>query len=96
MTHPGFNPCLVDLEHWMLASICPSDGHEYYAYVLIYIDNVLVVHHAAKNILLCIDKYFQLKPGSIGDPDIYPGVTIKKMYLLNGVEAWASSPLKYV
>ncbi len=31
-----------------------------------------------------------------GSRHIYLGVTIKKMHLLNGVEAWASSPSKYV
>jgi hypothetical protein len=37
-----------------------------------------------------------MKPGSIRDPDIYLGATIKTMRLANGVEAWASSPSKYV
>jgi hypothetical protein len=63
---------------------------------LVYVNNVLVIHHAAEDVLLCIDKYFKMKPGSIGDPDIYLGATIKKMHLQNGVEAWASSPSKYV
>jgi hypothetical protein len=28
-----------------------------------------------------------MKPGSIGDPDIYLGATIKQMHLANGVMA---------
>ena len=96
MTHLGFKPCLADPDLWMLALVRLSDGHEYYAYVLIYVDDVLVVHHAAEEILLRIDKYFKMKPGSIGNPNIYLGATIKKMRLHNGVEAWASSPSKYV
>ena len=39
---------------------------------------------------------FKMKPGSIDNPDIYLGVTIKQMRLANGVMAWASSPSKYV
>ena len=54
------------------------------------------MHHDDKEILLRIDKYFKMKPSSIGDRSIYLGVTIKKMHLQNGVEAWASSPSKYV
>jgi hypothetical protein len=96
MTHLGFKPCLADPDLWMLASERPSDGHEYYAYVLIYVNDVLVMHHAAEEILLRINKYFKMKPGSIGDPDIYLGATIKKMHLHNDLEAWASRPLKYV
>jgi hypothetical protein len=40
-----------------------------------------------------------MKPGSIGDPEVYLGATIKQMCLANGIMAWASStssPSKYV
>jgi hypothetical protein len=56
----------------------------------------LVIHHASENVLLRINKYFKMKPSSIRDLDIYLGATIKKMNLQNGVEAWVSSPSKYV
>ena len=56
----------------------------------------MVIHHDAEAVLLCIDKYFKMKPGSIGDPGVYLGAAIKKMHLQNGVEAWARSPSKYV
>ena len=56
----------------------------------------LVIHHDATDVLLRLDKYFKMKPGSIGDPDVYLGATIKQMRLTNGVMAWASSPWKYV
>ena len=72
----------------MMAMVCPSNGHEYYAYVLIYVDNVMVIQHDAEAVLLRIDKYFKMKPSSIGNPDIYLCATIKKMHLLNGVDAW--------
>ena len=63
----------------------------------LYVDNVLVVHHNATDVLLHLDKYFKMKPGLIGNPDVYLGATIKQMRLANGrVMAWASSPLKYV
>ena len=64
--------------------------------MLLYVDNVLIVHHDVEDILLQLDKYFKMKPGLIGDPDIYLGATIRKMGLANGVMAWASSPSKYV
>ena len=43
-----------------------------------------------------LDKYFKLKPGSLGDPDIYLGAKLRKMQMHNGVWAWALSPAKYV
>ena len=53
------------------------DGEEYYSYILCYLDDVLVVHHNAMITLINIDKYFKLKPSSIGDPDIYLGAKLK-------------------
>ena len=74
----------------------PSDGFKYYAYVLLYVDDCLCIHHDAETQLEQLDKYFPMKPGSIGDPDIYLGSKIRKVNLENGVEAWANSPSKYV
>ena len=96
MNHLGFKPCLADPDLWMMAMVHPSDGSKYYAYVLVYIDDVMVIHHDAEAVLLRLDKYFKMKPGSIGDPNVYLGATIKKMRLANGMEAWASSRSKYV
>jgi hypothetical protein len=41
-------------------------------------------------------KFFPMKEGSIGPPDIYLGAKMSKVTLANGVEAWAKSPSKYV
>ena len=49
------------------------DGYEYYRYILCYVYDALVVHHEAMTTLMKMDKYFKLKPSSIGDPDIYLG-----------------------
>ena len=51
MYHLGFKPCLVDPDLWMKTETRPEDGFEYYAYVLLYVDDVLVVHHAAEGVL---------------------------------------------
>jgi hypothetical protein len=95
MRHMGFKPCLADPDVWMKA--CEKeDGTEYWAYVLLYVDDVMVIHHDALSIKTRLDKYFKMKPGSIGDPKMYLGETLKKMKLENGVSAWATSPAKYV
>ena len=94
--HLGFTPSLTDPDVWMQPEVRPSNGVSYYAYVLLYVDDVLAIHHDATDVLLCLDKYFKMKLGSIGDPDIYLGTTSKQMRLANGVMAWASSPSKYV
>ena len=43
-----------------------------------------------------IEKYFKMKEDSIGDPDMYFGAKLRKIVLINGVDAWSTSPSKYV
>ena len=76
--------------------VSPKDGFYHYTYVLIYVDDVMVINHDAESVLLRIYKYFKLKPSSIGDPDIYLGAKLKKMRLENGVWGWANIPARDV
>jgi hypothetical protein len=92
----GYIPCLADNDVWYRANVRETDGFEYYEYVLIYVDDILCVSHAAKEALKRINKFFPMKPGSIQAPDIYLGAKISKVRLPNQVEAWAMSPSKYI
>ena len=74
----------------------PDDGYKYYAYMLLYVDDALAIHHDATSALDELGRYFQMKPGSVGDPDIYLGAKLQKIQLENGVEAWSMSSSKYV
>ena len=74
----------------------PDDGEWYYSYLLFYVDDVLCIHHDAKTILHKLDKFFQMKPGSMGNPDISLGAKLKKVQLNNGLWCWAMSSSKYV
>ena len=69
----GYSSCKAEPDLWYKPITCPDDGFEYYAYVLLYIDDCLAIHHDAESILYELDKYFQMKKGSIVDPDIYLG-----------------------
>ena len=44
-----------------------DDGFNYYAYALIYVENVMVIHNDADSVLRIIYNYFKLKPNSIVD-----------------------------
>ena len=57
MTHLCFTPCLADPDLWMRPEVHPPDGVSYYAYVLLYIDDVLVIHHDATDVLLHLHKF---------------------------------------
>ena len=96
MRHLGWSSCIADQDLWMKDEVRPDDGHKYYAYALIYVDDILVVHHSAEQCLHEIDRYFKMKPGSIGRPDYYLGAKLRPMTLPNGVVAWGMSSSKYI
>jgi hypothetical protein len=91
-----WEPCEADPDVWMRPAVRESDGFEYWEYVLIYTDDLLVISENPKEVLDKIDHYFPLKPGSITPPDVYLGAKISKYTLKNGVVAWAMSSSQYV
>ena len=96
MRELGYQSCLADADVWYKAETRPSDGHKYYAYVLLYVDDAMCIHHDAATVLDNIDTFFKFKPGSIDEPDIYLGAKLRRVKLPNLVEAWAISPSKYI
>jgi hypothetical protein len=73
-----------------------DDGFKFYEYVLIYVDDILCISDNSQELLERIDKYFPMKPNSIGKPDIYLGAKLSGVSLPNQVEAWVMSPSKYI
>ena len=73
MRTPGYSSCKADSDLWYKPVTHPDNGFVYYTYILLYIDDCLAIHHDAESILYELDKYFQIKKGSIADPDIYLG-----------------------
>jgi len=96
MRHLGYTPSKADPDLWMKEEVRPDDGFKYWSYILLYVDDALCINHNAESELYKLDKYFKMKKGSIGDPDIYLGAKMSKVTLSNGVEAWSASPSKYV
>jgi hypothetical protein len=45
MKHLGWHPCRADRDLCMKADTRPDDGFLYWDYILIYVDNILCVHH---------------------------------------------------
>ena len=82
MQHLGFTPCLAVPDLWMKAAE-KEDGTAYYAYVLIYVDDVMVKQHNAMSVLAHFDKYFKMKLGLMGNSNMYLGAALKKMCLEN-------------
>ena len=92
----NFKSCIADPNVWMrLAS--KSDGNTYYEYILLYVDDALVVSENAESILRNeLGRYSNLKEESIGPPTVYLGGRVRKVQLENGVWAWSFSSSQYV
>ena len=96
MQHLNFESCKADPDVWMRPAT-KSDGTKYYEYVLLYVDDALVVSENGERLLREeLGKYFDLKEASIGPPDIYLGGKVSSVTLENGVKAYAFSPSQYV
>ena len=92
----NFKSCLADPDVWMRPAI-KSDGNTYYEYILLYVDDALMVSENAESILHNeLGRYFHLKEESIGPPTIYLGGRVRKVQLENGVWAWSFSSSQYV
>ena len=95
MDHLGFAPCRADPDLWMRVAIM-NGTVEYYEYVLLYVDDCLVISKDPEGMLKRLGKYFVLKDGSVGPPSLYLGAKISQVILPNGVRAYAWSPSKYI
>jgi hypothetical protein len=58
----GYTSSLADPDVWYRADSKPN-GFEYYLYILVYLDDILVISHDAKTIMSTIAKSFRLKDG---------------------------------
>ena len=96
MRHMGYAPCLADPDLWMKPAVRESDGHSYYEYVLLYVDDVMAIGDEPRVVLEKIDKYFGLKPGSLADPNLYLGAKVRPMTMNNGQSCWGMSASQYV
>jgi hypothetical protein len=91
MQHLGYMTCPANLDLWYKEVTRPVTGISYYFYILIYIDDVLCIHHDAMPV-----QHFTLKPSSVGNPSMYLGAKLKLMQMSNEVWAWGLSPSKYI
>jgi hypothetical protein len=80
----------------MKAETLPDDHVSYWAYILIYVDDILCVHHDPGSPLVNLDEYFKMNEGSIQVPTFYLGAKLNKTVLPNGVVAWGMSSRKYI
>ena len=96
MDHLGFTSCQADPDVWMRAATKP-DGEEYFEYVLLYVDDCLVISHKPEAILREeIGKHFKLKEESIGPPSQCLGGKLHQVTMANIQKCWSFGSTQYV
>jgi hypothetical protein len=92
----GYTSSLADPDVWYRAE-CKPNGFEYYGYVLVYVDDILVISHAPKGTMESIAKFYRLKDG-YASPTRYLGATIRKWRILGDEDAshWGLSSDEYI
>jgi len=88
----GFKSSKADPDVWMRKARKPS-GDVYWEYVLCYVDDILAISHAPKEIIDHVSQYVKLKPDSIQPPSMYLGANVGQCTVLNGDD---SAPMKQV
>ena len=79
MEHLGFESSKYYPDVWMRRSTRGDGETPYYEYVLLYVDDCLVISDRAEYVIRSeIGKYFRLKEESIGDPGQYIGGKLRK------------------
>ena len=91
----GFQYSYADNDFWMKQDTRP-DGTSYYTYILVYVDDVLIISHDPSFYMQQLKSKYFVKPDSVGPPKIYLGAEIKKTNDRRGKPAWSSSSNKYV
>jgi hypothetical protein len=92
----GYVSCLADPDVWIRPEV-REDGFKYYGYVLLYVDDALVMNHDGMKALHEINAHFKMKESSMGNPTTCLGCKLSEHVLPNGVIlAWLQSPSKYI
>ena len=96
MTFLGFKFCQADPDIWTREAT-KIDRTDYWEYVILYVDDCLVVSDHSENMLREeIVKYFKLKDNSIGPPGVYLGGKMRRVKIENFSKAWAFISSHYV
>ena len=96
ISHIGFVPCLDDPDICM-REVQKADETAYWEYVMLHVDDDLVISNNSRHILDNeIGKYFIMRPGYVGTPDIYIGGHMRNISFENGAKSWGFRSSQYV
>eukprot|EP00590_Aulacoseira_subarctica_P011644 CAMPEP_0172424146 /NCGR_PEP_ID=MMETSP1064-20121228/21716_1 /TAXON_ID=202472 /ORGANISM="Aulacoseira subarctica , Strain CCAP 1002/5" /LENGTH=1711 /DNA_ID=CAMNT_0013165931 /DNA_START=811 /DNA_END=5943 /DNA_ORIENTATION=- len=90
----GFISSLADPDVWMRPSQIPN-GDDYYEYILVYVDDLLVISHRGNEILDTLTTKYKYRLKDVGPPSRYLGAIVGR-YDKNGTKTWYLSAKDYL
>ena len=69
----------------------PQTDKEYYAYVLVYVDDLLHIHHDPEIFMRDLKGVYRVKYVSLGPPTQYLGVNVEKLQLEDSSVSWSTT-----
>ena len=90
----GYVATQADPDVWIKRAVKPN-GQEYYCYMLVYVDDVLHVHHDPEIDMKLLSSFYRLKDG-VGSPSRYLGANIEKVQLEDSREVWSMTCVDYI
>jgi hypothetical protein len=93
----GEKALLADPDVWLRPAVKP-DNSNYYEYIFVYVDDVLVLSLHPDVTMRTLSKSYRLKEGSIGKPTTYLEAQIREHRLPDnpGKRIWSMSTDKYL
>ena len=91
----GFNQCYADNDVWYKKDT-NDNGIEYYSYICIYVDDILIISRRCKEYMSMINEAFMIKPESIKTPDTYLGADVKQKKTQDGTRIWILGSNSYL
>ena len=90
----GFEPSKADPEVFWKPNSFP-DGREYYTYIMVYVDDILIIDKRPMDFMKLLKDKFIVKKESIKEPDRYLGSDVSKIDYC-GNKCWSMSSETYV
>ena len=91
----GFTPTHADPDVYIRKQF-KADNSPYYEFMLVYVDDCLVVSHKPEEVMKAIGKEFEIKNDEYGPPEYYLGAGVEKFRTDNGATCWSMKSDKYV
>ena len=90
-----FKSSLADPDLWYKAATA-QDGSEYYTYILVYVDDILVIDKHPKKYMQMLQDSYTVREDTVKEPEQYLGADIGKTFFDDGTHAWTMSSASYV